>query len=281
MGSINPGAYTWFAANNDITGGECPGGFEAWERAYTRRTLSYGKSMSNLLTSSTNQPPTAAQVLAYMRQGLFLGFFPGFAPEYWNSPASYERDRSIVKQYMGLIKKVYLAGWRPVPYASTPDSSIYVERFDDQSGNTFYLTAFNNSSSTKTFQVTVDGASLGIGSGAITLKELVGNTSISASRSGSNIFFSDTLATGETALYEMTVGTGCDPTYGDLNLDGRVDSIDLVILSNYLVGNMTYESAPFTATLAKADLDRSGAVDAVDLVVLQNFLVGNVTCLPR
>src|SRR4029453_1716967 len=165
-----------------------------------------------------------------------------------------------------------LAGWRPVPYASTPDSSIYIERFDDQSGNTFYLTAFNNSSSTKTFQMTVDGASLGVGSGAITLKELVGNISISASRSGRNILFSDPLATGETALYELTIASGCDPTYGDLNLDGRVDSIDLVILSNYLVGNMTSGAAPFTAALAKADLDRSGTVDAVDLVVLQNYL---------
>jgi hypothetical protein len=93
---------------------------EAWDRAYLRRTLSYGKSMSNLLTSSTNTPPTAAQVLAYMRQGLLLGFFPGFAPEYWNSSTSYNRDRSTVKLYMGLIKKVYQAGWKPVPYASTP-----------------------------------------------------------------------------------------------------------------------------------------------------------------
>ena len=41
--------------------------------------------------------------------------------------------------------------------------------------------------------MTVDGAGLQIGSGAITVKELVGNTTISASRSGSDILFSDTL----------------------------------------------------------------------------------------
>ena len=129
--------------------------------------------------------------------------------------------------------------------------------------------------------MTVDGASLELGSGAITLKELVGNTTLSASRSGSNILFSDSLAAGETALYEITVASGCDATYGDLNQDGRVDATDLVILSHYLVGNMTQGTAPFTAPLAKADLDRSGTVDAVDLVILQNYLAGNLACLPK
>ena len=129
--------------------------------------------------------------------------------------------------------------------------------------------------------MTVDGAGLQLGSGTITVKELVGNTTLSASRSGSNVLFSDTLTTGETALYEITVASGCDATYGDLNLDGRVDATDLVILSNYLVGNMVQGAAPFTAALTKADLDRSGTVDAVDLVILQNYLAGNVACLPK
>ena len=73
----------------------------------------------------------------------------------------------------------------------------------------------------------------------------------------------------------------CDPTYGDLNVDGAVDAVDMVILSNYLVGNITPGTAPFTAPLAKADLDQSSAVNAVDLVLLQNYLVGNINCLPR
>ncbi len=44
---------------------------------------------------------------------------------------------------------------------------------------------------------------------------------------------------------------------------------------------MTQGTAPFTAPLAKADLDRSGTVDAVDLVILQNYLAGNLACLPK
>jgi hypothetical protein len=79
----------------------------------------------------------------------------------------------------------------------------------------------------------------------------------------------------------MTIASGCDATYGELNQDGKVDATDLVILSHYLVGNMTQGTAPFTAPLAKADLDRSGTVDAVDLVILQNYLAGNLACLPK
>ncbi len=44
---------------------------------------------------------------------------------------------------------------------------------------------------------------------------------------------------------------------------------------------MDQGTAPFTAPLAKADLDRSGTVDAVDLVILQNYLAGNIACLPK
>jgi hypothetical protein len=76
-------------------------------------------------------------------------------------------------------------------------------------------------------------------------------------------------------------GGGCDSTYGDLNRDGRVDALDMVILSNYLVGNVTPGTPPFIAPLSAADLDGSGGVDAVDLVLLQNYLVGNFSCLPR
>ena len=104
---------------------------------------------------------------------------------------------------------------------------------------------------------------------------------MSASRSGADVTFTETLAPGETVLYEVSAPVSCDPTYGDLNEDGSVDATDLVILSHYLVGNMTAGSAPFAAPLAKADLDLSGSVNAVDLVILQNHLAGNVSCLPK
>ena len=73
----------------------------------------------------------------------------------------------------------------------------------------------------------------------------------------------------------------CDATYGDLNGDGRTDALDMVVMSNYLAGNVQAGSDPFRSPLGKADVNMSGSVDAVDLVLLQNYLVGNINCLPR
>ena len=264
-----------------MVGGEVQG-VDLIDKAYTRRALTYGKPWSNLYVPAPGDgPPTAPEILAYLRQALLLGYFPGVNGTYWDTPSAYERDRGLFRQYIPLIRTIAQAGWRPVNGAIPSDAAIFVERFDDQAGNTFYLTAHNSSTATKTFQMTVDGATLGLGSGAVTVKERVGNTTLSASRSGTNVLFSDSLTTGETALYEITVASGCDATYGDLNEDGRADATDLVILSHYLVGNMTPGAAPFTAPIAKADCDRSGTVDAVDLVVLQNYLAGNLACLPK
>lgn len=70
--------------------------------------------------------------------------------------------------------------------------------------------------------------------------------------------------------------------YGDLNMDGDVNDRDLVILSDYLVGNLrpNRRVGPFRAELRMADLDQNGAVNAVDLVILENYLTGNIETLP-
>ena len=81
--------------------------------------------------------------------------------------------------------------------------------------------------------------------------------------------------------YRASGTTGCNPAYGDLNQDSRVDVTDLVILSNYLAGNLAQGAAPFTAATSFADLDGSGGVNSVDAVILQNHLAGNISCLPR
>jgi hypothetical protein len=280
MGSSSAVSYSWFAHLLDVVGGETQGD-DPIDKSYTRLALGYRKPWSNLFVPPRGDgPPTAAEVLTYLREALFFGFFPGMNGVYWDTPSAYERDRALFKQYTPLIRTITQAKWNPINAVVSSDTAIFVERWGDPSG-TFYLTAHNSSTSTKSFQLTVDGAWLGLGSGAATVKELLGNTTLSGSRSGLNVLFSDTLSTGETAVYEVTVAGGCDATYGDLNVDGRADATDLVILSHYLVGNVTPGAAPFTAALAKADCDRSGTVDAVDLVVLQNFLAGNLTCLPK
>jgi len=82
------------------------------------------------------------------------------------------------------------------------------------------------------------------------------------------------------SVSQVVAVSTCNPAYGDLNTDGSVNAVDLVILANFMAGNLRQGAPPFTASAAFADLNRSGAVDAVDLVLMQNFMSGNITCLP-
>ncbi len=65
--------------------------------------------------------------------------------------------------------------------------------------------------------------------------------------------------------------------YGDLNLDGNVDSTDLVIMANYLAHNLS----SFAADPQLADLNGDSVINVVDQVLLQNYLVHNINCLPQ
>ena len=69
--------------------------------------------------------------------------------------------------------------------------------------------------------------------------------------------------------------------WGDLNLSTSVTSTDVFILSNYLVGNVTQGTPPFTAPLGLGDVNHSGAVSSTDLFILKNHLAGNVACLAQ
>jgi hypothetical protein len=59
-------------------------------------------------------------------------------------------------------------------------------------------------------------------------------------------------------------------TYGDINSDGSIDSIDLALLKMILLGN-TVENANMLA----ADVNKDGGVDALDLAALKNYLLKN------
>ncbi len=55
---------------------------------------------------------------------------------------------------------------------------------------------------------------------------------------------------------------------GDLNQDGNVDVEDAVILSNYLSGNISQGEGGFIAPLEKADMNGDGEINSIDLVLL-------------
>lgn len=77
------------------------------------------------------------------------------------------------------------------------------------------------------------------------------------------------LSGNSNSVSATTEGSGLQ---GDLNQDGRVNSLDLVILANYLVGNLQPGTPPFTAPLLVADLNGDGLVNSVDLVILLSRL---------
>jgi hypothetical protein len=67
---------------------------------------------------------------------------------------------------------------------------------------------------------------------------------------------------------------------GDVTLDGKVTASDLVVMANYLVGNIHPGDGVFNAPLGAAKLNSDANVNALDLVVLGNFMVDNIHCLP-
>lgn len=213
MGNVTPEMYAWCAPSLDVLGGEVPGA-ESFDRAYIRRILGNGRPWSNLYVPGGGIAPAAADVLAYLRQALLLGYFPGFNGSYWSTPAAYERDRPLFRQYIPLIRTVVAAGWRPVHGATVSDPSLLVERFDQESGDVFYVTAQNTGASTKTFQITLDAGTIGIQSGTVQILELVRNKNLPASRVGPDVRFSDTLAAGETFVYQLTAPRPAPPSRG-------------------------------------------------------------------
>ncbi len=63
----------------------------------------------SLCSSRQDSLRTAAEVLAYLRQALLLGYFPGFNGAYWTEPSAYERDRHLFRMYIPLIRTVVAA----------------------------------------------------------------------------------------------------------------------------------------------------------------------------
>jgi hypothetical protein len=203
MGSSSSVSHGWFAHVLDVVGGEAQGA-DPLEKAYTRRTFAYGKPWSNLFVPANDEPPSAAEVLAYLRQALFLGYFPGMNGVYWDEPSAYERDRGLFRTYVALIRTVAKAGWRPVPEATPSDRAVLLERFDDLISETLYLTAHNPGGSSKTVQIAVDAAALGFEEGAVAVRELLAAAAVPATRAGAEVRFPATLGPGETRVYAIT-----------------------------------------------------------------------------
>jgi hypothetical protein len=63
---------------------------------------------------------------------------------YWRNPAWYDRDRSLFRRYLPLIRQVAEAGWQPVTEAVCDNSTVLVERFGPAADGTTFYTLFND-----------------------------------------------------------------------------------------------------------------------------------------
>ncbi len=92
---------------------------------------------------------------------------------------------------------------------------------------------------------------------------------------------SDTTATSSETTTETTnttaTGAPAGTLYGDINLDGRVDITDAVLLNKVAAGAVTLDTPE---KQANADCDANGEVDSKDAVVLLKFLVSLIKTLP-
>ena len=89
-----------------------------------------------------------------------------------------------------------------------------------------------------------------------------------------------TVATSTTESKTSETSGSVDPKnvlYGDVNLDGRVDITDAVLLNKVAAGAVTLDTPE---KQANADCDANGEVDGKDAVVLLKFLVSLIKTLP-
>jgi hypothetical protein len=107
---------------------------------------------------------TPELVERYFQRCLFYGIWPGFfdaeaasKDPYWVSAKQwYERDRSLFKKYIPLLRRLTAAGWQPLTHAWCDNSNIMVERFGAAADGTVFLTLLNDTADRQSGVVTAD-----------------------------------------------------------------------------------------------------------------------------
>lgn len=56
---------------------------------------------------------------------------------------------------------------------------------------------------------------------------------------------------------------------GDINLDGQLDVLDIVMAVQYIIGELNFNSDEFCA----ADFDTNGQIDILDIVALVSTII--------
>jgi hypothetical protein len=104
--------------------------------------LSYRRTLANqrpygLLLNADFGGLSSELVERYFQIALFYGFYPSMfsndaaTDPYWKDSSLYDRDRDLFKRYVPLIRRLNVAGWQPLTYATTDQEKVYIERFGD------------------------------------------------------------------------------------------------------------------------------------------------------
>lgn len=202
--NIFPTAYRFCAHRADVLGSEVGHSgrnrpalaFSTDADALLRRMLAYHKPTSNLLQEGNYRTPapelTHDEVVGYLHEQLFYGFYPGIATiggeeragyagwkRYFGTPAQYERDRAAFKATIAALGRLSVAGWEPVPYARTSPETILLERFGHWQKKDLHYTLRNPTGQPERVSVRLEAAPLGISSSVRPgAREVLGQTAI-------------------------------------------------------------------------------------------------------
>ena len=195
MGNIFVYGYRYYAHLLDILGSEIFDVRETDNISAIRRTLCYKKVNTNLMQWWRGDDfIDYNEVLQYIKEQLFWGFFPGIAScgggigwgetiqRYFLHPELYERDRDLFKTYIPIIRQLSEAGWEPLTFAQSDNSNILIERFGNWTSQNLLFTLKNNTVSTITTNITADAQSLDIKDSelnGVKCQEIISNLPIS------------------------------------------------------------------------------------------------------
>ena len=126
------------------------------------RALSGARPYGYLLNTDFTKV-SQSEMESYMRMCAVYAIYPSaFSADaasnnYFEQPALYERDRSLFKKYVPIIRALSLAGWLPVTDATVDNANLGIEAYGTNAvTGTRYLTVRNFASQAMTANVTFD-----------------------------------------------------------------------------------------------------------------------------
>jgi len=183
-----PYRFTFLCPWLDVLGTETDWLYQGKYRPASDREMSLWRTMAGrkpylLLMNTDYNAFTPELVERYFQRSLFYGFWPGMFSHnaadnpYWQNPKWYNRDRSLFKKYLPLVRRVTEAGWQPVPHAACDNDSIWVERFGPDAGGAVYFTLFNDTPERQTGALRADTPALRL-TGPLGAQELVSGATL-------------------------------------------------------------------------------------------------------